>query len=826
MSHRDYPAKSRCGALSGLQFVVLRATQGGAALCPGLVCLAPSGQVIRCTLWLGLIGLCALIPLPAVAQQVPARERLLDQAPFDQITLTEDNDGAVLKVAPLDLPDRRLPQDPAADDTLRIRLLDRPGEQFDVAWYSIAEVKLYEQMLLEEAKQFAAEEEFTQAFENYASLLERHPQTPGLNEAIDEFLLKNAVAAFRAKNYDNAYVQLLQLHERDPQHPMLSKALDSVADKLISQWVQAEQYAAARGVIQLLGERFEPEQLPTLGVWRQRFESKASQLDGQARSAFDAQQFNVARRLNRQALAIWPTHPTARDLAEQINRQAPQVVVGVSRLGGGLTDRLDDWSSLRRRRLVRRTLSEQIGVGAAGGVYQCPVGEFESDPLSRQFAIQLRSEIPWSTGEGAITGYDVSRLLLQMAAPGSPNYRADWADLLASVQVQDVYRVVVDLARPHPRPQALLQVAFSPAGSNPDSENAPTFGAYRIDTQTADEVRYHPTASAAESGPQEIIERRVVDVQQAVSALRGGELTVLDRVPPWLLGELRSDRRLVVEPYALPRVHVLIPNPRRPLLQNRTFRRALVYGLHREMILQQELLAGSRVEGAAVLSGPFPERTSFEDTLGYASDPQLEPRPYEPRMAFALVRAALNELAAANKAEQQAAGAAPADEAGPALEEVPPLVLAHGASFTARAACEAIQAHWSRIGVTVSLIEWNPGDAGATADEYDLLYAPLAMWDPLVDARRLLGEGGMVGRGTPYLTLALRRLDEAVDSTEIRQRLQEIHRLVYDDLTVIPLWQLPEHFAYSRNLQQVGERPLSLYQNVERWRISLRPEAP
>ena len=60
-----------------------------------------------------------------------------------------------------------------------------------------------------------------------------------------------------------------------------------------------------------------------------------------------------------------------------------------------------------------------------------------------------------------------------------------------------------------------------------------------------------------------------------------------------------------VQPYALPLVHCLIPNVRRPLLSDPTFRRALVYGIYRQAILDQ-MLGGADMPGCVVTSSPFP----------------------------------------------------------------------------------------------------------------------------------------------------------------------------------------------------------------------------
>ena len=79
----------------------------------------------------------------------------------------------------------------------------------------------------------------------------------------------------------------------------------------------------------------------------------------------------------------------------------------------------------------------------------------------------------------------------------------------------------------------------------------------------------------------ELVERRFDTVAQAVAALKRGDVQVVDRLNPWTLPSLRADPHLVVQSYAMPLVHCLIPNVRRPLLGDRTFRRALAYGIQR-----------------------------------------------------------------------------------------------------------------------------------------------------------------------------------------------------------------------------------------------------
>jgi hypothetical protein len=94
------------------------------------------------------------------------------------------------------------------------------------------------------------------------------------------------------------------------------------------------------------------------------------------------------------------------------------------------------------------------------------------------------------------------------------------------------------------------------------------------------------------------------------------------------------------------------------------------------------------------------------------------------------------------------------------------------------------------------------------------------MFEPLVDAQRLLGRGGVAQAENAYVGLALRELEAATDWRQAGERLKEIHRLVHQDVTLLPLWQITEYFAYHGSLQGVtnptgNSPPVTLYQYIE-----------
>jgi ABC-type transport system substrate-binding protein len=295
---------------------------------------------------------------------------------------------------------------------------------------------------------------------------------------------------------------------------------------------------------------------------------------------------------------------------------------------------------------------------------------------------------------------------------------------------------------------------------------------------------------------------------------------VLDQVPPWQIAQLRADRRVAVGTYRLPTIHVLLLNYDNRLLGSREFRRALCYGIDRAGILQDLVLAKEQRPGFRAVTGPMPAGLTITDPVGYAYNQQLPLRPYEPRLASVLATVARASLA--KEADASEAGEQNADDAE---EETPPLILAYPPEPVARICCQTISLQLAAIGIPIELKELS-GKESELPDDYDLLYAELAIQEPLVDARRLLGPKGIAGFCSPTMSLALERVDQAKNWREAHERLQDVHEAAYYDLPVIPLWQTLDAFAYRKSLQGLGTTPVTLYQNVADWRITYDGETP
>jgi hypothetical protein len=224
---------------------------------------------------------------------------------------------------------------------------------------------------------------------------------------------------------------------------------------------------------------------------------------------------------------------------------------------------------------------------------------------------------------------------------------------------------------------------------------------------------------------------------------------------------------------------------------------------------QGELLENLESEGCRVLSGPFPAGLELNDPLGYAYDMSIEPRRYEPPLAKLLLT--LNEKQMKSMSQRR-------------KEEMPkmtPIRLAFPPDNLSRVSCEAIRSQWELLDLEVQLVEMAVGQTFPEPDEdiADIVYVAAAVWEPVLDARRILGPEGLAGSEDQLVGLGLRRLEEARNWREVRDRLLDLHAITHHELPVLPLWQMVDSYAYRRDLIGVGSDIVSLYQNAGKWRL-------
>lgn len=747
--------------------------------------------------------------------QAAPPKSLLEQEPFDLIVLDSANGNKQLKIVPLMDGKRKSPFSVDLSAKYRFRMLDKEGVDFEVEGKHISSVELFEEMLLKEARRLIVSNDFDEAFKYIYLLQSNYAEMPGLTDTVKEFLYLDAFQLTRNKQFSEALgiVEDLFRMQKDYRHnesaQPVSEFLGRLIDKLMSAYVEQANYWAARTLLNRLSNEYGNDRPATVDKWKEQLSQLAIQKRDEARKQMDAEQFHEALVSVRQMFNIWPDVQGGAELRAELARRYPLVTVGVLQpVQSPDAQRLEDWAARRTGRLLYRDMIEFLGAGPEGGQYEFRSGSIEHSEDRRTMILRVNRA---ADGSSTATAFEVGRSLLDYADATSPLHSEAWAALVSNILVRDAQEVDAQLRRPNVLPEAVLRVSQRPAPVSGDAMPAGN-GRFAMATRTASEARFVVKGFRPGAKLAEIAEQTYSDGQQALAALRRGDVDIVDRIPSMEAVRIRKDAKeteLRVQPYALPTVHMLVINTsKNPFLAQRDFRRAIEYAVDRQTILTQELLAGTEVPGCQVVSGPFPVGASDTDPLAYAYDSTIRPRPYDPRLARLL----------STVAQKQAAELAV--KKGDAAPKLNPLVLGFPDVDTARVTCQAIAAYLKAIGLECNLKKFPPGETRDPKRECDLVYTEIAIWEPAVDATRLLGFGGPAECDSPYVRQALRWLDAAGNWGEVRERLLQVHRTVNEEAAIIPLWQMVDFLAYNKRLADVGDNLVWLYQNVDQWRLS------
>jgi ABC-type transport system substrate-binding protein len=329
----------------------------------------------------------------------------------------------------------------------------------------------------------------------------------------------------------------------------------------------------------------------------------------------------------------------------------------------------------------------------------------------------LDSAARWSSGE-PVTAFDVGRAAALRADPSSLHYSTAWSEALAGVAFASDREAQFTLRNTIERPEELLAVPLRPWHAPASGPLTSATGPYEPVEERHDEARYVLRAGyfALSAGqPSEVVERRFAPVSSALGPLASGELAVVDRIPPWELPKFQRQESLVVEPYAQPTMHLIVPAARNRLLADPVARRALLLALDRPRIARE--MAGE--------AGPNVVQPIWGLSAPRTGD-TLVPSDYDPQQLLTAI--AWSPAAPAAGGTQR-----------------PGWVLAHPPTEVARRACRLIQAQLDLAGngPAIELREL----ADSPAVDWDLLYVEWPMVDPRADLERLVGPRGLTPAG-------------------------------------------------------------------------------
>lgn len=724
--------------------------------------------------------------------------RLLDQAPYDVVVLNDKN-RTTEHVLPLALPQRRVPAAPAPTDVLRLRTVRQPDVEYEVYWRDIVEIRLFEQLLLAEARRLTEAKRFDEAFDYFVHLRRKAPQLVDLNEAEETWLVVAARDDLEAGRWENALVECRRLLELNSVHPQLAELYGRSVEHIVRLRMTSGEPAAARAAVHDLSSKFPGH--ATVARLNEDIGRGLDEVIARAAAAGDEGRWAEAQDALATALALTPDSVRARELFEKSVVAYPRVKVGVAELAPQWrAATVGEWGTRRTRGLSSRpTFELVVGAGDAPSVRYIPAAAgWRVDERDETQAVigwlAPRAERP--------TSFIASMALFCAAWPVAQEFRVDAAAARMTLRPIDADRLEVRFGRAYPRPEGLVGAILDSAAE------CRTRGAYDSIVSREGETRWVRRAADG-AGPREIVERRFADENEAVAALGRGEVDVVDRIAPWHVASLQSQKDMTLVRYAGATVHALYVKSVGGPLERSELRRAVAFALDRDAILRNYLQPPPDDVTVRTASGVFPVGRSNDDPLGYANALTQPQRAYDPRRAFVLARlAAVGRSHAANDAWTP-----------------PTLTMSHPPTAVASRAAEQIQGALARIGLPVELRR-RPFDR--VVDDADLVYFTASSLEPLVDASAWFGERGPLPLSGRAATDALRQLSEAESFAAARAALHNLQRIVHDEVLLVPLWQLNEYAAFRRRVTPTNRdaAPTSLYQYVDGWSVSPQINQP
>ncbi len=789
-------------------------------------------------------------PLPSID---PAKEREKRRRERKEIP----PEGNIIPGVPtkLDMPRKanEVDENGMAEDDVKLHLLQGGAKEvvdFKVKRASIKKIEYFEDMLLAECDRLVVLHDYTRAFECCLRVETRNPGWQGLGDHVDRVLFAEGSQALIAGDGERGLRLLRELLARKRDFPGLLDVIGEAYGKRIERALSLGLYPRGRRVLHEL-ELLVPEHIMVKQM-RALFVAKASQRVEASQTAAPPDRLDALV----ESLRIWPTLDGAEAMYDKAFAEEPTLEVAVTDVAHPLGPWVRSPADARISRLlylpILATDDDQARQGKRDGQLAAAI---ESSDLGRRLVVKVRPGFHWSDGSRPVSAVDVGRDLIDRTDPHSLRYDARWADLLDRVEVVDEARLELRLNHSPLKGGSWLLGPVGPAHAGVDGRvistgtDRPlvTDGLFRSVVASADLVELRlrddmqpaqkvagqqpegparsdklpvalaslkpsaggPAGKSVEPAPirtklpiKRIREIRLAKGQSPVSALRRGDVSLIEHVPPDEVAGLRASPEIKVEQYARPVVHFLALDGRNPALRIRSLRRGLSYAVDRKALLEDYVIKRAAASPDAVSDGPFPKGS-------YADAPGVKPLEGHVWLAKMLVAAARKEL---NNAPIKL------NLEYPSIPEVQAIVPRLADAF--RAAGVEI--------VTVELPFSKLEGELRSGRRFDLAFRVLTSDEPVLDAGLILCPGydappeadALASAASPRILQLLLQLERAAEWPTARALALQIDRESRDELPVIPLWQLGDHYAWRDRLTGPGKTSGELYKGIETWEIA------
>jgi peptide/nickel transport system substrate-binding protein len=758
-------------------------------------------------------------PLPAIdaAKQVEAKRRSRSKKP--EIP-AGGNIGGPGEASKVEVPGAEgdADTDASSSNEVKLHLLQgAAGEvvDFTVKRSAIRKIEYFEDILLQDTDRLILAREFARAFESCLRVQTRNPGWPGLGEHVNHVLYAEGSQALVEGDSDRGLRLLRELLERKPDYPKLLDKLGDAYAKRIERAIELGLYSRGRRILHEL-EQLTPG-AAVVKAERALFIARAMERVKSTEGSSGPVRLDALV----EALRIWPGLEGVEPLYVKAFAAEPTLEVAVNDVSLPLGPWVKSPADLRVSRLLYRPiLTSDDDDSRKGKNPDQLAASIESSDLGRRLLIRIRAGFVWSDQSRPVSAIDVARDLVDRSDPHSPRYVARWDDIVDRVEMTDESRIELRLKHAPLKAGAWFLGPVGPAHAGIDGRMATSTqerplvsdGPYVCALATADQIELRGAAhdpSAANNAPARVAppihrirEIKISRGKSAVAALKRGEVSLVAHVPSGEVAALAAFPEIKVGQYSQPVIHILALDGRNPALRNRALRRGLSYAVDRKGLLEDNLLKSPPTDKDTVADGPFLKGS-------YADAPGVKPLDFQPWLAKMLVAAARKEL-----------GGAPIA-----------LNLQYPAIPEAQAAVVKIAEAFRQAGLQIETVEVSESALEGqlrSGGRFDIAYRVVRSDEPIQDVGTILCPGydappeadALASAASHEILRLLLQLERAPDWPTARGLVVQIDREARDELPVIPLWQVVDHYAWRDRLKGPADASNELYRGLETWEIT------
>lgn len=695
------------------------------------------------------------------------------------------------------------------------------AEEYRLPVRRVVEIRHHEDLMIQRIDMLLSEGQIPPAMELLAQLERTWDDWPGLAGVHNRILFADADVRVQQGQAEQALMLLNELFRREPSYAGLSEKTGQVMGQITRQAIDEGRYRQAQYFLNRLSQRYADHSV---------FQTLSTELSAltQARideslAAAQAGDHRLAAVKAEEAAVIWPRTPSLKAAHRSPTERYQRLHVGVLSFPHETQAFFPATpADQRERSLVQLPLFETDRIVDGTPYYRTRFfDEWEPVDLGRRMRFTLRQFKQPFEMQAILTAHDVVQPLVERLDPESASYDERIASIVASVAVESPTQFTVQFRRVPPRVEPHLAQIYLGQAADPQERtgfgNAASLtsteasllapadpGGMQIVEALGGQWTYARKTPEPDGLPQyhiaEIVEHRYPSHEKAMQGLLRGEVSMLPDVPDWIIRRMQADEAVMqqyfVVPYSLPTTHLLQFNPSSKVSRIPELRRALAYAIDRPRLLKDIVLQGDSPHGR-LSTGPFP-------SVSPAKNVQVQQLRYDLSSAVAMALAASKKV----------------PEGLPTLR----FIVAPG-PIEQEAAADMARI-WKRIGINVELVAADD----PAPESWDIMYRTLQMPNPSVNLWPFLAarDNARLADLVSYpdwFKQDLVDLDRISDQSRADAAMQEIHRRLWIDTTLIPLWEVDQFAVVRKVVRGLPQRLMHPYDRVDRWMVDAWYEA-